>query len=280
MDLLKALTLNVWNKSGPYSARLALIKKELVALAPDVVGLQEVLRLETATPSSATDQALELTSGMGYQIAYAFGSHLGGGLFLGNALATPHRIVEEEAVVLPGTETGEKRSLLYALLETPQGLWPVFVTHLNYKPEHGHVRLEQAQAIADFVERVEGHATESWLPAVLMGDLNAEPESDEIRFLKGLHSVGSRSVFFNDVWRYAEPSPGFTFDRRNPFAAQWREPPRRIDYVFVRGPDRWGRGEPQEVRLAFADAEAGTFPSDHFGIYAEFAMARRGAPQA
>ena len=38
--------------------------------------------------------------------------------------------------------------------------------------------------------------------------------------------------------------PGFTFDRRNPNAARSHEPPRRIDYIFVRGPDRRLRGEP------------------------------------
>ena len=43
----------------------------------------------------------------------------------------------------------------------------------------------------------------------------------------------------------------------------------RIDYVFVRGPDRKLRGEPLASRVVFDRATRGVFPSDHFGVYAE-----------
>ncbi len=277
MKTLALGTLNIWNKSGPYQARLPLIREELSRLQLDVFAAQEVLRFD-AQPAgvSLADQAQELADGMNLSISYGGGSDLGGGLRLGNALFTPHPIVKSEAITLPGAETGEKRTLLYTLVETPFGLLPTFVTHLNWKHHQGAVRLRQVLAICDQIsERLP--MDESWLPPVLMGDLNAEPASDEIRYLSGLHVVEGKSVFFNDVWRYAGEGPGYTFDRRNPFSALSREPPRRIDYIFVGAPDRWLRGEPVSARLCFDQPSAGVYASDHFGVYAQISAERRGS---
>jgi endonuclease/exonuclease/phosphatase family metal-dependent hydrolase len=47
-----------------------------------------------------------------------------------------------------------------------------------------------------------------------------------------------------------------------------REPNRRIDYVFVRGPDERFRGEPMDAAVAFTTRVAGVFPSDHYGVVA------------
>jgi hypothetical protein len=65
-------TLNVWNKSGPWAERLPLIRRELSLVAPDLLGLQEVLRLGSAEGplSAASDQATEIAGGFGYEIAY------------------------------------------------------------------------------------------------------------------------------------------------------------------------------------------------------------------
>jgi endonuclease/exonuclease/phosphatase family metal-dependent hydrolase len=112
-----------------------------------------------------------------------------------------------------------------------------------------------------------------------MGDLNAEPESDEIRYLCGLATVAGKSVHFADAWRYSGTGPGHTFDRKNRFAALAHEPPRRIDYIFVRGPDRKLRGEPLSTRLAFAtpagEGESEVWPSDHFGLMTELVVSCR-----
>lgn len=276
MQTLSVLTLNIWNKSGPYPERLPLIREELRRLSPDVFGAQEVLRLDVArSPGSLADQAAEVGEGMGYNISYAAGSDLGGGLRLCNALFTPHPIVETEAILLPGkAETGEQRTLLYTLVETPHGRLPTFVTHLNWKQHQAAVRLRQVLAISEHVfEKVSSDP--SLLPPVVMGDFNAEPASDEIRYLTGLHVVEGKSVFFNDVWRYAGAGPGFTFDRKNPFARLSLEPPRRIDYIFVGQTDGWLRGEPISARLAFTEPQAGCFASDHFGVFAQISAEKR-----
>jgi endonuclease/exonuclease/phosphatase family metal-dependent hydrolase len=107
-----------------------------------------------------------------------------------------------------------------------------------------------------------------------MGDFNAEPDSDEMRYLRGLTGLGGPCVYFADAFHVAGEGPGATFARRNPFAAPQREPDRRIDYVYVRGPDDAQRGEPTSARVCFDAAHEGTFPSDHFGVVATITAGR------
>ncbi|MCA9595505.1 MAG: endonuclease/exonuclease/phosphatase family protein [Myxococcales bacterium] len=281
-DTLRIATLNVWNKSGPWAERLRLIRTQLRELSPDVIGLQEVLRLVVdGTPNQAPehDQATEIAQGFRYHIAYAAAADYGGGLMFGNALLSKHPIVEQRVLPLPGAETGESRSMLYALVETPAGLLPVFVTHLNWKLHHGSVRVQQVRAIVEKVFEL-APVDETRLPPVLMGDFNAEPHSDEIRHLTGHATLEGESVYFADAWVYAgDGGPGYTFDRENRFAALAHEPPRRIDYIFVRGPDRKFRGEPLSTRLAFATSEPSAhgllWPSDHFGLVTNIAVSAR-----
>ncbi|HMG52312.1 MAG TPA: endonuclease/exonuclease/phosphatase family protein, partial [Kofleriaceae bacterium] len=111
---------------------------------------------------------------------------------------------------------------------------------------------------------------------VVMGDFNAVPESDEIRFLRGQTSLDGRSVYFADCWAAAATGPGHTYDRKNPYALRSREPSSRIDYVFVRGPDAQLRGEPIAARLALDQPTDGVWPSDHFAVVADIHAAPRG----
>jgi endonuclease/exonuclease/phosphatase family metal-dependent hydrolase len=281
MTTLTVATLNIWNKTGPWLERLPLIRGQLKALSPDLLGLQEVLRMhpvpEGGNPLDA-DQAAQIADGLGYSIAYGAAMNFGNGLEFGNALLSRHPIVEHDNFVLPGSETGETRALLYALVKTPYGELPAFVTHLNWKLHHGSVRLRQVLAIAARIAEL-CPTGEQRLPPVLMGDFNADPDSDEIRFLRGAATIEGKSVFFADAWIYAGEGPEHTFDRRNRFAALAHEPPRRIDYIFVRGPDRLYRGEPLATRLAFCTSEPGSdgeiWPSDHFGVVTELMAAPR-----
>ncbi len=281
MQHCKVISFNIWNKSGPWPERLAMIRDEIRALAPDLIGLQEVMKLVrpggSATRSALSDdQAAEIADGLGLHIAYTGAQDYGQDLVMGNALLSRHPILESERYVLPGLETGETRSLLYALVDSPWGRLPVFVTHFNWKFHQGNVRLRQAAFVAQMVGEL-APADDALLPPILMGDFNAEPEADEIRFLRGLHCFEGRSVFFADAWIYGgDGSAGFTYDPKNDFAAPHREPPRRIDYVFVRGPDDTLRGEPMLTRVVFTSATHGPdgriFPSDHYGLYTEICL--------
>lgn len=289
LEKLRVATLNIWNKSGPWAERLPLIRKQITELSPDILGLQEVLRLipdekQPPVPAPDNDQASEIGAGLGYHVAYGIAADYSGGLKFGNAILTRFKILDSRTFRLPGADSGETRSLLYALLETPWGRQPVFVTHLNWKLHHAVVRVKQAVYLAERIF-VLAPVEADFLPPILMGDFNADPSADEIRYLKGLHVIDGRSVYFADVWDYAETGePGFTYARDNAYARKNGEPNRRIDYIFVRGPDKQMRGEPSSVRRAFTEsapgADGSVWASDHYGVVCDLSIASKaGVPQ-
>jgi endonuclease/exonuclease/phosphatase family metal-dependent hydrolase len=270
MKTLKVATLNIWNRFGPWEERLEAIRAGVGALAPDLLGLQEVVRL-APDDGDGLDQAAAIASGFGYHIAYARARDE---RWFGNAALSRWPFTRTHAYELPRMGSEERRTLLFAEVASPYGAIPFFVTHLNWKFEEGHVREAQIREIVLRIETLTGRAGSvgdaKGFPAVLVGDLNAEPDSDEVRYLRGLTSLGGgRRVYFQDAFAFAgDGLPGVTYARRNPFAAPLREPDRRIDYVLVHGRDERHIGEPIEARVCFDQPVAGTFPSDHFGVVA------------
>lgn len=265
MDRLRVLTLNLWNKTGDWERRLPLVRRGLEALAPDLVALQEVLALDGV----AETQAHEVAAGLGYHVAYHSAWAMGNGLHFGNAVLSRFPIAAVHNEALPVAEGDAGRAILGVVAEAPCGRVPFFSTHFSWKFHESAVRLRQVAAAVDLVERV-APAGGAGFPPILAGDLNAEALADEVRFLYGYHPLDGRSVYFADCWHLAgDGTPGNTFARRNTQAAPLREPDRRIDYVFVRGPDKLGRGEPVAARVVFDEPEGGVFASDHFGVYAE-----------
>jgi endonuclease/exonuclease/phosphatase family metal-dependent hydrolase len=252
-------TLNIWNRCGPWEERLVAIRCALADLAPDVLGLQEVLSGE------GVDQAAEIAAGFGYHVA--FGSSRADPIRLGNAVLSRYPIVRTEVFPLPNGGTTERRSLMLAELDAPFGRVPFFTTHLNWKLHEGHVREEQVRFVA---AKIKSLASIDGFPPIVVGDFNAEPDSDEVRFMRGLCGLGGKRVYFADCFGTVGEGRGITFSpATNPFAGETHEPERRIDYVFVRGPDTRVRGKPLAARLCFDQRVNGVFPSDHFGVIAE-----------
>ena len=263
MKTLRVATLNIWNRFGPWDERVVAIRAGIAALAPDLMGLQEVLRLAPGD-GDGLDQAALLAADGGYHHAFARAHDE---RWFGNAVLSRWPILRSATFELPRCGTDERRTLLFAEIDAPFGRIPFFVTHLNWKFEEGHVREAQVREIVAHVEALSPPAA---FPAILCGDFNAEPEADEIRYLHGLTSLGgTRRVYFQDAFGLAgDGTPGFTYAKRNPFAAPLGEPDRRIDYVFVRGRDDRHRGDPVEARVCFDAPVGGTYPSDHFGVVA------------
>jgi endonuclease/exonuclease/phosphatase family metal-dependent hydrolase len=262
MTDLRILTLNIWNRLGPWDERLVAIRTTLARENPDVIGLQEVI---TTPHGDALHQGKAIAEGHGYEVA--FGASHGEGFSFGNAILSRWPIRRSAVFALPDGEGTEPRSLLFGELESPVGLLPVFVTHLAWRFHEGAVRQAQVLAVADKIAEL---APASGLPALLMGDFNAEPESDEIRYLKGLTRLGrERCTYFADAFGMAgDGSPGVTFSKANPFAEPLREPDRRIDYIFVQRRHDDVRGEPTSARVCFHEPVNGVFPTDHFGVLA------------
>lgn len=269
MERLRAVTLNIWNRQGPWAKRLPLIRDGLAALAPDVVGLQEVLGLGGAT------QAHEIAADLGWHVHYGPAWHLGGGLTFGNAILSPWPFLHTKTLPLPAPPELDTRTVAYAVVDMPCGQVPVFCTHLTFQHHRCDARCEQVRALTDHVAALVPPDRDPF-PPILLGDFNADPDSDEMRFLRGLTPLGGRSVYFADAWlATGAPGPGWTYDRRNVYALRSREPSRRIDYIFVRGPDRAFRGEPLAARVVLDEPSDDVWPSDHFGLLAEIQAAPR-----
>ena len=110
--MLKVLTLNLWNSSGPWAERAKLIREWLDRLEPDLIGLQEVVR------QPGLDQLAELFEGSGYHTDYVAASPFwkDGGEDrvgeVGNAVASRFPILERAELRLPESGGGEKRAAL------------------------------------------------------------------------------------------------------------------------------------------------------------------------
>ena len=165
----------------------------------------------------------------------------------------------------------------------------VFVTHLAPAPDHGRHRRRQVVAIDELMRTVRGDLDaftnfgerRAAMPPILCGDFNAEPDSDEIRFLCGLTSVDDRWTFLQDAWRVAGVGPGVTQDWRvNPIAAALNVHRKRIDYVFVG--DSFQRvgsaGRVLSAELAFDVPLTGVLASDHHGLVVDVVWPGRPAP--
>lgn len=314
LDTLRIVTLNIWNRSGPWEGRRELIRDGLRAQAADVVGLQEVLRVGSETP--IFNQLDELGEGIYPHRVYGCAHVLmpEGPLELGNAVLSRHPIVDTQRFTLPNPLQQESRCLLYVLCATPAGLLPVFVTHLDWQLHLSHARCQQVRYISERIDEIrdallggrlpaglEGREVPNRdvLPIVLCGDFNAEPESDEIRYLHGHHALPAtantgeaalRGVFYQDAFGLAgDPADcdaprrgpavwGATFARSNPYAAVELEPDRRLDYIFVGSPDRKRRGEVLRAGRCFTESKDGVYASDHYGVYADLHVAPRIRP--
>jgi endonuclease/exonuclease/phosphatase family metal-dependent hydrolase len=263
MATLKIVTLNLWGEQPPLARRMHLCLEGLRALSPDVVGLQEVRQV----PGSVENQAETLARALGMEWYYEAATAWGGG-DEGLAILSRHPIIARSVHELPHAIATERRILLSATVKTPEGAVEIYTTHLNYRLADGAKREDQLLAADALIT-----ASTSDMPKIWTGDFNATPDSDEIRFLRGLHTAGGRRTFWQDSWeRRHGREDGFTWSHANPYTARlrWLERDRRLDYIFVSPMKRDGRGVVHDCRIVLDRAAAdGALPSDHFGLFAE-----------
>jgi endonuclease/exonuclease/phosphatase family metal-dependent hydrolase len=266
MESIRVVTLNLWGENAPLDRRLAHAAEQLRALDPDVVALQEVRVVPPAVPNTAETLARALK----YEVHWAPATPWGGGEE-GLAILSRFPISKRSSRELPGATPDERRIVLGAVLDTPAGSFAAFTTHLNYRLGDGAKREAQVAAVAAHIAEIDVA-----LPKVLMGDFNSVAWSDEIRYLRGLHSVAGARVYFQDAFESLHPrEDGFTWARRNPYTARlhFLERDRRIDYIFVSPLQRDGRGLVRECRVVLDEATPdGVYCSDHFGLMAEIQL--------
>ena len=268
---LKVLTLNIWHDQGPWLDRLQLLRQWIDRLDPDLIGFQEVL----VGVDDEIDQVREILAEKNYYVD--FGSAMlipdRKHLQFGNAIASRWPIIDREETRLPDRGDWESRAALSVTVDSPHGPIGFTCTHLHWQFNHGIVREKQVEVVA---ERAWKRRPNKGFPPIIVGDFNAEPDSDEIRFMTGRHSLAGASVAYLDAWEVAgdtslpgEAGHGMTWSNRNAYARLEYEPRRRIDYVFVGLPGRKGQGSVEDCRVVCNQEEGGVWPTDHFGVYAE-----------
>lgn len=263
---VRIATWNLWGRYGPWQARRPVIGQTLQALDADVVGLQEVWE------DGETNQAEELAAQLGYE-SWVYSANLErDGARSGNAVLARWPIRRSETRTLPRSagnvhdDEGEERLVVFAEVDGPRGPIQVFCAHLSWHAGHSAVRQAQVAAICEFVRETRPRP----FPAVLVGDLNAEPASDEIRMLTGRAAVPVSGVVFRDAWERAGPGgPGHTMADDNPFSAAGLDGQYRIDYVLVGHPKLGGCGHPRRTWIFGNEPVEGVFGSDHYGVASE-----------
>jgi len=285
---LRIVTLNFWGIEPPLDRRLALAARQLRALAPDVICLQEVRPLD-GRGGRTTAEALAGELGMAahYAVAVEWDDGVHKKLPAGQeGLAViARKILDARALPLPEPRPADARLLLSAQIETVGGPIWVHTTHLHYRLDDGVAREHQVVAIDEAIRGFGRDNTSA--PQILCGDMNATPDSDEMRFLRGLTTLSGRRTHFQDAWLrlHREPGPadgpaqGITWSSENRLTRPLRslDIDRRIDYVYVTSRKKDGRGTVHDCRVVLTerdgDGDAAICASDHYGVLADVQVA-------
>lgn len=172
---MRSLKIMSYNIQGHAAARrqdhLPKLAEVIAAVAPDVVGLQEVHCRTRVGPVHQGEVLAELT---GLNLAFGRSCGMDGGDY-GNSVLTRGTIGNTFVHPLPGA--GEPRSMMQVEIELDGIELAFYVTHLAAWGRLLRVaRMRQIAEVGDIIAR-------GALPHVLAGDFNVPPAADEIRTL-------------------------------------------------------------------------------------------------
>jgi endonuclease/exonuclease/phosphatase family metal-dependent hydrolase len=266
---LRVLTLNLWGRRGVWAERRSALISGLRDLNPDLIAFQE--SIVTGTYDQIRD-----VLGEKYHVAH-HGIRDPDGQGISIASRWPFNDVHEIDLQLSARTADFACTALVAELLVPSPVGPlIFVNHCpNWQSDFEFEREQQAVPTARFVEELVGERN---VHVVLAGDFTATPDSANVRFWRGLQSLGGISVYYNDVWERTHPEDaGHTFSPRDPLRSErWLlDLGRRIDYIFIRCGHTSPTLDVTSCTLAFDQPVGGVWVSDHFGVLADLAVPTR-----
>jgi endonuclease/exonuclease/phosphatase family metal-dependent hydrolase len=182
---------------------LEAIAKVIESSQVDVVGLQEVSRGWVINGSVDMVQWLSQRLDM----AYVFGPTEGA--LWGNAILSRYPIVQAGHFPLPPESLLLRRGYLTADIDAGSRVLQVTVTHLHHRADDSDIRQEQVTAL------LAGHSD---VAGLLMGDLNAIPDSPEMSLLARAGWVDVLAGTVSPASVYTYPADG---------------PARQIDYIWL-----------------------------------------------
>jgi endonuclease/exonuclease/phosphatase family metal-dependent hydrolase len=269
---VRVMTWNLWWRFGPWARRRQAILTALHAWQPDAVGLQEVwARGEENLAGWLADRLGMHWTWAASPTPERWQNRLGDPtVAIGNAVLSRWPILDQAVALLPSAAGDtDGRLALHARLDAPVAEMSFFTTQLTSPLHAAAIRRAQVVELAEFVA---AHSSGTPFPAVVTGDFNAWPDSDEIRLLGGYKTapaVAGQVLF--DAWEYADPAaPSATWIPHNPFVPS-SDPAVRVDYVFVGPPGPGGLGHVRSVQRVGDGPVDGVWPSDHAAVAADLA---------
>ena len=260
--MIRVATWNLWCRHGNWEERQTAIFSTLAGLGADIVGLQEV---STREP----DQVERLKSELGYHVAVSpdvENDRWG----IANVIASRWPIIETGWKYLDVGVMPPHRTVLWAQIDAPFGLLQVFCTHLSHGFDNSELRQRQLKQICELISSQRDDQKELF-PPIFIGDLNAVPESDEIRRLTGLGPAYVPGFVATDAWAQCGEGDGVTYSAANPYVVDSAWPNRRLDYVMSGWPRPRPKGNPVSVKRFGIAPVDGVVASDHYGVIAELA---------
>jgi endonuclease/exonuclease/phosphatase family metal-dependent hydrolase len=252
---IRLVTYNIRHGTGlDGQVDLRRVSSTLMAADADIIFLTEVDSRRRR--SGFVDQPTEL--GMMLEMPYvAFAPALarrfpGMNALYGNALLSRFPIEEAERISLPTSPWQEPRVVLSAAIRLPDNkVLRVIGTHLGLSHSD---RLTQAALLRELRSMYDTDHL------VLMGDLNAHPDSPEIQLLLGGSGDGELAA------RWVDPIEG----SRTPATFPTHAPRARIDYILV---SESLKSKIRAYSSPFSDA------SDHLPVLAELSLVESGTHQ-
>jgi len=172
--------------------------------APDIVALQEVSR------GWVISGRLDMLTWLSKRLHMSYISGPTADPLWGNAILSRYPIIESKNLELPPRDIAILRGFSSSVIDLGNGEnLHIIVTHLHHIEQGSSIRQLQMPIIVDFWNGAE--------QTVILGDLNAEPDTPEIDLLKDAGLV--------DALAGAEPPVGFTFHSTDLY--------QRIDYIWL-----------------------------------------------
>lgn len=238
---MRVATLNLRNTADRWPARRELLVRQLVALAPDVLAVQE-LRTVPDQARGIVGEVARVTAGRLVYNRHCRRKTGAAGLWEGIGVLSRLPVVSTAWLDLATQHRVAQR----VTVRTAEGELDVYNTHLGVGGEV--LRSAQARRVLDWMDgRRPG-------PAVLVGDLNARPGSPTIELLS------SRLRSAHLVCHGREPARTAPTPLRRHYTGDGGV----LDYVFVNE-----QVEVTDARIAFDEVDGDLCASDHYGLVAE-----------
>lgn len=246
---MSMVTFNLHHDREDWPQRRQVILRELEALQPDAIALQEVIQ-----KPHVRNQAAWLAGKLGYDYQFVSTDPPGRFKRYGNALLTRRPVLARgEHLLAPRTDY---RTVAHLRIDVDGQPVNVYATHLNERSDEngGRIRGEQVADLLKYIAATSGDA-----PVVIAGDFNALVDAGDLSVLRQRYGDSYGSVHVNN-----ELAQVSTLNRH------YYEAPSRIDHIFFQQDQLVAR----EARLLFDQPYAeGRWASDHYGVWARLQFA-------